>query len=61
MIDSDNENSYPFAGYENIISSIFDKVNKRTNSKILDIGVGTGNLSSRLYKEGHRNRSRFFK
>ncbi|WAA13164.1 class I SAM-dependent methyltransferase [Fervidibacillus halotolerans] len=51
---SEEGNSYPFAGYERILQTIYEKAMEKRNSKILDIGFGTGQLTTRLYKSGQR-------
>lgn len=49
---SDEENSYPFAGYKEVLGDIFKKVMSKKNAKILDIGFGTGTLTTKLYENG---------
>lgn len=49
---SDNEGSYPFAGYDNIIHEIYKDILNNFYDNILDIGFGTGNLISKLYESG---------
>lgn len=44
---------YPFAGYTDVLESIFCRVNTKTSAKVLDIGFGTGVLTARIYDEGH--------
>lgn len=44
---------YPFAGYKDVLESIFCRVNTKTSAKVLDIGFGTGVLTARIYNEGH--------
>jgi len=46
---SDDSNEYPFAGYKEILNSIFNIVMQKPNSRILDVGIGTGVISKRLY------------
>lgn len=46
------ENSYPFAGYKEVLGDIFKKVMSKKNAKILDIGFGTGTLTTKLYENG---------
>ena len=50
---SDEENSYPFAGYREILNSIFQTISQKPSSKVLDIGFGTGTLTAALYENGH--------
>ncbi|MBT2691654.1 class I SAM-dependent methyltransferase [Bacillus sp. ISL-55] len=51
---SEESGVYPFAGYKAILNTIFNEVMERVNSRILDIGFGTGVLTARLYENGHR-------
>ena len=49
---SDEENTYPFAGYKNVLNSIFQTIMQRPNPTVLDIGFGTGTLTTKLYEHG---------
>ena len=49
---SDEEGTYPFAGYKMILNTIYNCVLNRSSKKILDIGFGTGTLISKLYEYG---------
>ncbi len=49
---SDEENSYPFAGYKEILNRIYKIVLAKGKSSVLDIGFGTGTLTQRLYEHG---------
>lgn len=51
---SEENGVYPFAGYKEILNTIFNEVMVKENSRVLDIGFGTGVLSSRLYEKGHQ-------
>ena len=51
---SDAAGSYPFAGYQEILDAIVDRVMKRGGGAVLDIGFGTGTLTARLYAQGCR-------
>ncbi|MEM5017881.1 class I SAM-dependent methyltransferase [Metabacillus indicus] len=51
---SEDNNLYPFAGYKKILNTIFNETMQKTNSDVLDIGFGTGVLTSKLYENGHR-------
>jgi len=50
---ADENNEYPFAGYRNILNAIFNAVMKNSPAKVLDIGIGTGTLSTKLYENGN--------
>lgn len=49
---SDAENTYPFAGYKDVLGSIFQTIMERPDPVVLDIGFGTGVLTTRLYQCG---------
>ncbi len=49
---SDEENSYPFAGYKKVLNTIFQTIMRRSNATVLDIGFGTGVLTTKLYENG---------
>ncbi len=50
---SDEENSYPFAGYKEILNKIYQAISSKGKSSVLDIGFGTGTLAQKLYEQGH--------
>lgn len=43
---------YPFEGYYNVLSYVQNLVEIEEEKKILDVGIGTGLLTSELYKKG---------
>ena len=46
------ENSeYPFAGYKEVLNTIYDRVKSAEGKTVLDIGFGTGVLTKKLYDE----------
>lgn len=49
---SDHDNTYPFAGYKKILNEIYNCVLKNSSKNILDIGFGTGTLTTKLYEQG---------
>ena len=49
---SDEENAYPFAGYRDVLGIIFQTVLQKQNAAVLDIGFGTGTLTTKLYEAG---------
>lgn len=49
---SDGEDTYPFAGYKEILGSIFQTVMEKRNAVVLDVGFGTGTLTAKLYENG---------
>lgn len=50
---SDEEKTYPFAGYKDVLGSIFQTIMEKQNATVLDIGFGTGTLTTKLYEHGH--------
>lgn len=42
---SDEENTYPFAGYKRILGIIYKTIIEKQNPIVLDIGFGTGTLT----------------
>lgn len=54
VIDCDNRGLFPFAGYQKVIDLIADIINSRRDTStisLLDLGIGTGYLSSKLFPE----------
>lgn len=49
---SDEDNTYPFAGYKEILMRIFRIITEKPNAVVLDIGFGTGTLTAKLYESG---------
>lgn len=49
---SDEDGTYPFAGYKAILNSIYNRVLCASSKDVLDIGFGTGTLTSKLYEQG---------
>ena len=49
---SDEENTYPFAGYKEVLGGIFRTVMEKRGAVVLDIGFGTGTLTAKLYENG---------
>ena len=49
---SDEENTYPFAGYRKVLGYIYEMVMKKPGADVLDIGFGTGVLTTKLYEHG---------
>ena len=48
---SDECDTYPFAGYKVILNEIYNSVLSCPGKKVLDIGFGTGTLTSKLYEQ----------
>lgn len=49
---SEEDNSYPFAGYKEVLAFIYNMVLGRERPVVLDIGFGTGTLTAKLYAHG---------
>ena len=49
---SDEENTYPFAGYKKVLGFVFQTIMEDPNAVVLDIGFGTGTLTTKLYERG---------
>ena len=49
---SDDDGSYPFAGYRDVLAYIFSDVMSVPGAAVLDLGFGTGVLTARLYQQG---------
>ena len=49
---SDEDRTYPFAGYKDILNKICSNVLAQSGKVVLDIGFGTGILTSKLYENG---------
>lgn len=51
---SDISETFPFAGYNQVLKAIPTMLPPGKALNILDIGFGTGKLTQKLYKQGHR-------
>ena len=49
---SDEDNTYPFAGYKKILGSIYKTIMEKPNAEVLDIGFGTATLATKSYENG---------
>lgn len=49
---SDEDGSYPFAGYRDVLGQIYNEILSHGGRDVLDIGFGTGTLTCRLYAQG---------
>ncbi len=49
---SDEDGTYPFAGYRELLNRIYGGVLAAGAKRILDIGFGTGTLTAKLYEQG---------
>lgn len=49
---SDEEGTYPFAGYRKVLNTIYSAVLSAGQKTVLDIGFGTGALTAKLYEQG---------
>ena len=49
---SDDNGTYPFAGYKKVLNEIYSRVLAHSGQKVLDIGFGTAVLTAKLYANG---------
>lgn len=49
---SDEDETYPFAGYKDVLNEIYNRVLSLPGKTVLDIGFGTGTLTAKLYEQG---------
>lgn len=49
---SEQEGTYPFAGYQEVLGAIYRRIREKSGKRVLDIGFGTGTLTKRLYDDG---------
>ena len=50
---TDQDNAFPFAGYKKIMNAIYGTIMKKAPATVLDIGIGTGTLATKLYEGGN--------
>lgn len=50
---SEASNQYPFAGYREVLGTIYRAVKENPGNKVLDIGFGTAVLTQKLYHDGY--------
>lgn len=50
---SEENHEYPFAGYKDVLNTIYNIIHEKEKAKILDIGFGTGVLTKKLYDDGY--------
>lgn len=51
---SDESDRYPFAGYRAMMNALYQRVLRQSGRDVLDVGFGTGVLTSQLYAQGCR-------
>lgn len=49
---SEEADEYPFAGYKEVLGTIYQTLRRENGKRILDIGFGTGVLAKKLYDDG---------
>ena len=49
---SDEDGTYPFAGYKQILTEIYNRTLASKGKSVLDIGFGTAALTAKLYEHG---------
>ena len=50
---SEHADTYPFSGYSCVLSYIYQEIQGKDHSRILDIGFGTATLTEKFYLQGH--------
>lgn len=50
---SDEEQTYPFAGYKRVLGKVYDAVRSVDGRRVLELGFGTGILAAKLYQDGY--------
>lgn len=48
---SEQDNTYPFAGYKQVLNTIYRRIRENNGKTVLDIGFGTGTLTTKLYND----------
>lgn len=51
---SEENGTYPFAGYKEVLNRIYNNILTGSGKTILDIGFGTGTLTTKLYEHGYK-------
>ena len=49
---TDENDLYPFAGYRDLMSTVYSMIMSKQPVTVLDIGIGTGVLAFKLYENG---------
>lgn len=52
VVVCDEENMYPFAGYKDVLGNIYQIITEHQSATVLDLGFGTGTLTTKLYEYG---------
>ena len=52
---SDEDGTYPFAGYKQLLNEIYNRVLDSKACSVLDIGFGTGTLSYKLSQQDRKS------
>lgn len=50
---SEHADTYPFSGYNRVLSYIYREIHLKAHGRVLDMGFGTATLTEKLYKQGH--------
>jgi putative AdoMet-dependent methyltransferase len=49
---SEAADTYPFAGYREVLGDIYNEIMSVKGARVLDLGFGTGTLTNKLYEGG---------
>lgn len=52
LATASKENDFPFAGYDRVLDQVVRLANVKPGMRVLDLGVGTGNLAARFLSAG---------
>lgn len=47
-----SSSEYPFDGYYEVLSEVYNSIDEKLERRILDVGFGTGLLTNKLYEKG---------
>lgn len=51
---SEENDEYPFAGYKGLLNYIYSQIREKNGASVLDVGFGTGILTTQLYTAGYK-------
>ena len=54
VLKSEKNKTYPFFGYSDVQKTVFELSNRVPQSRILEMGIGTGMMTKKLYELNHQ-------